>query len=31
LDFEQMKLSYGQCHEVLLSERIVDMQQRKNP
>jgi dolichol-phosphate mannosyltransferase len=31
LDLEKVKLSYGQCHEVLLSEQIVDMKQRRNP
>jgi len=31
LDFEQVKVSFGQCHEILLSQRIIDMKQRRNP
>jgi len=31
LDFEQMKSNIGQYQEVLLSQRIVDLQRRRNP
>ncbi len=31
LDFEQVKLSCGQFHEVMLSEHIVHLQQQRNP
>ena len=31
LNFEQMKSDFGQYHEVLLSQRIVDLQRRRNP